>query len=120
VQALTHFYQLQTEEILVAHDDVELEFGQIGVKKDGGMAGHNGLRSIAGALSSTNFYRLRLGIGRPAHGKVAAYVLNAFSQMEQSLLPRLFEHATTILEDCLQKGIECAALEHVKTQVLPR
>ncbi|MCI0512956.1 aminoacyl-tRNA hydrolase [candidate division KSB1 bacterium] len=118
VQALVHFYQLETDEILVAHDDVELDFGQIGIKKDGGMAGHNGLRSIAEALSSTQFYRLRLGIGRPAHGKVAAFVLSAFSEWEQSQLPRLCNHAITIFEACLQSGIESAAREYAKTQVL--
>lgn len=93
VQACARFYQAEAEEILVVHDDIELDFQQVELKRGGGLAGHNGLRSIASSLGSKDFYRLRLGVSRPAKGNVASYVLSAFSAVEKESIPAILEDA---------------------------
>ena len=75
------FFKVPVEHILVVHDDVDLETGRLQARAGGGLAGHNGLRSIAGALGSQEFLRLRIGVGRPGRGdrrSVADYVLSRF------------------------------------------
>jgi len=77
VASLMRYYKINPEEVLVAHDELDLPVGEIKLKRDGGHAGHNGLRDIMAHLSSKDFYRLRIGIDRPAQGaNVADYVLS--------------------------------------------
>jgi PTH1 family peptidyl-tRNA hydrolase len=81
VGCLSRYYKIKPEEVLVAHDELELAEGVARLKKDGGHAGHNGLRDIIAQIDSRDFFRLRLGIGRPSAGKgVADYVLSRPSQ----------------------------------------
>jgi PTH1 family peptidyl-tRNA hydrolase len=83
VGKVARYYKIEPEEILVVHDELDFEVGVIKLKKDGGHAGHNGLRDIIAHLSSKEFYRLRIGIGRPAAGKVVAdYVLSSPSKSD--------------------------------------
>jgi peptidyl-tRNA hydrolase, PTH1 family len=82
IQAAGAFFKLPTEQILVVHDDVDLETGRLQARLGGGLAGHNGLRSIAQRLGSQDFLRLRVGVGRPGRGDprpVADYVLSRFA-----------------------------------------
>jgi len=118
VQALMQFYKINPQEILVVHDDLELDFGQIGFKTGGGLAGHNGLRSIAAALGTSDFHRFRLGISRPSHGDVTSYVLSKFSSEERDVLPFYLERAGEVLEYCLQEGIEAAERNYRKKVVI--
>lgn len=74
--------QLAPDAIVVIHDDLEREFGKVAVKEGGSAGGHNGVRSTIASLQTPTFRRLRIGIGRPAHGDVAAYVLAPFSSDE--------------------------------------
>ena len=97
VRACTDFFNFKSEEILVVHDDLELPFGTIRLQKGGGLAGHNGLKSIKSHLGSDDFLRLRFGIGRPQRGSVASYVLLPFSKEEAPLLPLLFGKAESLL-----------------------
>lgn len=76
VGPLCQFFKIKPEEILVLHDELDLPFGQIQFKKGGGLAGHNGLKSMAQVLSTQDFYRMRIGIGRPVHGSVSSWVLS--------------------------------------------
>ncbi len=86
------YYKLQPEEILVVHDELDFNPGIVKLKKDGGHAGHNGLRDIIAHLNSNQFYRLRIGIGRPAVGKVVAdFVLSNPSKNEFELLLAAFD-----------------------------
>jgi peptidyl-tRNA hydrolase, PTH1 family len=81
VRAATRFFKVDPSELLVVHDDVDLETGRLQARLGGGLAGHNGLRSIAGALGTQDFLRLRIGVGRPERGDprpVADYVLSEF------------------------------------------
>jgi len=81
VGAAARFYKVPPERMLVVHDDVDLEEGRLQARLGGGLAGHNGLRSIAQHLGTSDFLRLRIGVGRPERGDrrpVADYVLSAF------------------------------------------
>ncbi len=118
VLALMQFYKLKSENLLVVHDDLELNFGQVGIKKGGGLAGHNGLRSISNVLNTQNFYRFRLGISRPSHGNVSAYVLSKFSSDEQIVLSTYLTKAVEILEICLQEGIQSAEKKYPKIKLI--
>src|SRR6478735_8399207 len=82
IQAASSFYKLPPEQVLVVHDDVDLVIGRLQARTGGGLAGHNGLRSIAQRLGSQDFLRLRIGVGRPGRGDprpVADYVLAGFT-----------------------------------------
>jgi PTH1 family peptidyl-tRNA hydrolase len=87
VSALLKYYKLQPDRMLVVHDELDFNPGIVKLKKDGGHAGHNGLRDIIAHLGTKDFYRLRLGIGRPSAGKaVADYVLSVPCRQEAELL----------------------------------
>jgi PTH1 family peptidyl-tRNA hydrolase len=82
IQAAARFYKLPAERVLVVHDEVDFPTGRLQARLGGGLAGHNGLRSIAQRLGSSEFLRLRIGIGRPERGDprpVAHYVLSPFA-----------------------------------------
>jgi len=87
---LLRFYKIKPEEMLVVHDELELSEGLVRLKRDGGHAGHNGLRDIIAHIDSRDFYRLRMGIGRPAlGGNIADYVLSKPSQEAAALMESL-------------------------------
>ena len=80
VQALAHFFHISPEEMLVVHDELDHPFGTFSLRKNGGMAGHNGLQSICSSLDSKAFHRLRVGISRPvSSGDISHWVLSPFN-----------------------------------------
>lgn len=91
VGAVLRYYRLDPGELLVVHDELELAEGVARLKRDGGHAGHNGLRDIIGHIGTRDFYRLRIGISRPLVGGVADYVLSGFSGDALARLSDLFE-----------------------------
>jgi peptidyl-tRNA hydrolase, PTH1 family len=92
VGKIVRYYKLLPEEILVVHDELDFNPGVVKLKKDGGHAGHNGLRDIIAHLGSKEFYRLRIGIGRPAAGKVVVdFVLSSPSKQEWEMLVNSFD-----------------------------
>lgn len=94
------YYKFSPEEMLVAHDDLELFEGLVRLKRDGGHGGHNGLRDIIAHIDSRDFYRLRFGIGRPVAGeKVADYVLSGLSLDAQAGLLSVFEEVAKNMAD---------------------
>lgn len=118
VQAISHFFKVTPAGILVLHDDIELDFGQVDVKNGGGLGGHNGLRSMTAALATRDFYRFRLGISRPLRGDVSSYVLSKFSPDEQAVLPTYLEKAAEVLAYCLAAGIEMALSQYSKKKLI--
>lgn len=100
VEAVT-FFSLTPQEVLIVHDDLELPFGTVCLQTGGGLQGHNGLKSIAQSLSSPDFGRLRIGIGRPPHGTVSSFVTSRFSREEEIALTLILSHAGSyILQAC--------------------
>lgn len=104
VSACTTFYGVDAEDVLVVHDDIELEFGRVELKDGGGLGGHNGLRDIERTLGTRDFARLRVGVSRPLRGDVASYVLSRFTREEESELPAILDRAVSLLEGWLAKG----------------
>jgi PTH1 family peptidyl-tRNA hydrolase len=106
ISAATRFFKVPLEDVLVVHDDVDLERGRLQARLGGGLAGHNGLRSIAQSLGSAEFLRLRIGVGRPGRGDprdVADYVLSAFEPEDdvQGLVRRAADCVESLLADGL-------------------
>jgi PTH1 family peptidyl-tRNA hydrolase len=95
VSAIARFYKIEPQEILIAHDELDIPAGTAKFKRGGGHGGHNGLRDIVPALGNDkNFMRLRIGIGHPGHAsKVTGYVLGAPSQVDRSRIDLCIEEA---------------------------
>ena len=103
VAALANFFKLKPEEILVAHDELDMPPGVAKLKQGGGHGGHNGLRDIIAQLGNqNNFHRLRLGIGHPGHASlVSGYVLGRAPRSEQELLDQSIDFALDVLPEIL-------------------
>jgi peptidyl-tRNA hydrolase len=110
VQAMATFYQIKPEEILVAHDELDINPGIAKFKFGGSHGGHNGLKDIASKLGNNlNFYRLRIGIGHPGDkNKVVSYVLNKPPKSEQELIDKAIDESVRCTEILLSDGIEAA------------
>lgn len=105
--AARRFFKVPVEQVVVVHDDVDLEVGRLQARAGGGLAGHNGLRSIAGALGSQEFLRLRIGVGRPGRGDrrpVADYVLSPFAPEDDA--GTIVTRAADAIETLLAEGLE--------------
>ncbi len=87
------FFKIPPENILIVHDEIELSLGTVSLKWSGGLGGHNGLRSTKAVLGTADFWRLRFGVGKPANGGVADYVLGQFTQDERIILSQAFAQA---------------------------
>ena len=105
VQPFAAFFKLSPSEILVIHDELDIPFGQVHFKMGGGLAGHNGLKSIAQHLGSDQFARMRIGIGRPPHGDVSNWVLSPFNGEESNQLPLLIEKLHDPLRTAMVDGL---------------
>ena len=105
VVRLLNYFKIEPKELVVVHDDLDLEFGQLKIKETGGHGGHNGVRSIMEVLSSPDFVRLRVGIGRPP-GRMPAekYVLSNFSETDEEL-SELIETCVSAVETIITDGI---------------
>lgn len=110
VQAIATFYQIKPEEILVAHDELDLNPGIAKLKFGGSHGGHNGLKDITSKLGNNpNFYRLRIGIGHPGDkNKVVGYVLNKPSKPEQELIDKAIDESISCTDILLSQGIDAA------------
>lgn len=109
VKALRDFYSIENENIIALHDELDIDFSAIRIKFGGGENGHNGLKSISSALATKDYFRLRLGIGRPpGQQDPADFVLNRFNQSERSALPQFLERAGEAIEYLIENGLEKA------------
>ena len=93
-------YKIETNHLIVVHDDMDQPFGQIRLKQKSGDGGHNGLKSLIEALGTTEFLRLKIGVGRPPHREMdpADYVLQNFSKIEQTAISAILDRAVDALE----------------------
>jgi PTH1 family peptidyl-tRNA hydrolase len=111
VRAGMTFFKLTPADVLVVHDELDLAFGDVRLKKDGGEAGHNGLRSITTHLGTPAYLRVRIGIGRPApefRGRGADFVLEAFSPLERADLGDVISRAGDAVALVVERGLEVA------------
>ncbi|MDR2159550.1 MAG: aminoacyl-tRNA hydrolase [Treponema sp.] len=129
VQAAAAFFKIPPERILVVHDELELPLGTVSLKFSGGLGGHNGLRSLKASLGTADFWRLRIGIGRPGDrvpgqggppgsGKgIIDWVLSDFSAAEEALLGPALAAAAAVLVRALAYGPETLLPEWGKKRV---
>lgn len=109
VGPLAKFYSVPPAHIIVIHDELDIDFGRIRLKLGGGEGGHNGLRSVANALGTKDFQRVRIGIGRPPGRKdPAAFVLEVFTAAERKEVPAICEQAADATELLIETGLESA------------
>ena len=107
VTALLAFYKVPVDQLVVVHDELDLPLGSLRVKCGGGDNGHNGLRSLRQSLGTGDFYRIRLGIGRPSGRQSAAdFVLRPFSAAEEELLVSCSARAADAVESLVYHGLE--------------
>ena len=103
-----HFFRIHVENVIVIHDDLDLPYNEIRIKKGGGTAGHKGIASIARELGDTGFVRVRMGIGRPAHSEVVNYVLDNFSIEENATLIENVERGANVVNCIVSCGLTTA------------
>jgi peptidyl-tRNA hydrolase, PTH1 family len=109
VGPLAKFYSVAPADMIVIHDDLDLDFGRIRLKIGGGEGGHNGLRSVVAALGTNEFQRVRIGIGRPPGRKdPATFVLENFTAAERAEVPTICEQAADATELLIELGLEPA------------
>ena len=104
MQAL-QFYKLPTSQLIVVHDELDIPFGAVRFKQDGGHGGHNGLKSIMEQLGKGDFIRLRIGIGRPPQQDTTSYVLGNIPPDQMEQLPRILDGGLDMLELMLSEGL---------------
>jgi PTH1 family peptidyl-tRNA hydrolase len=132
VQAAAAFYKIKLDEIIVIHDEIELPLGTLSIKFAGGLGGHNGLRSMKACFGSADFWRLRIGIGRPdgripgkggnmessQNAGIADWALSDFSAAEAETLAPVFTTGAELLTRALVNGPEQLLPEWAKKNCL--
>ncbi|WGX95693.1 aminoacyl-tRNA hydrolase [Nocardioides sp. L-11A] len=107
VKALATFYKVPAERVVAIHDELDIDFGTLRVKKGGGDNGHNGLKSMRSSLGTGDFYRVRAGIGRPpGRQEVADFVLSNYATRERKELPFQIDSAADAVESLIADGLE--------------
>lgn len=114
VGAAARFFKIDPEsQLVVIHDELDMELGVVRIKEGGGTAGHKGLRSIAATLGTTDFIRIRFGIGRPGPGRsVTSHVLSDFAPEESKELVSIIDLGADAVETVLAEGPVAAMNEH--------
>jgi PTH1 family peptidyl-tRNA hydrolase len=106
VGPLANFYSVAPADVIILHDELDIDFGRIRLKFGGGVAGHNGLRSVGSALGTNDFQRIRIGVGRPPGRKSgASFVLENFSSTERPEVPTICEQAADATELLIELGL---------------
>jgi PTH1 family peptidyl-tRNA hydrolase len=109
VGPLAKFYSVAPADVVILHDELDIDFGRIRLKFGGGVAGHNGLRSVSSALGTNDFQRVRIGVGRPPGRKSGAtFVLENFTAAERPEVPTICEQAADATELLIELGLEPA------------
>ena len=104
VRPMMDFYKFSVSNLIILHDELDLPMGEVQYKMGGGIAGHNGLKSIDQHLNTKEFARLRLGIGRPPHGSVSDWVLSSWNDHEWTQVEKFIDYAAKSLKFLLEKG----------------
>lgn len=109
VAPLAHYYKVEPQRLLVVHDDIDLPFGKLRAHADRGAGGHNGVASIVRSLGTNEFWRLKIGVGRPPGGKDPAdYVLERFTARERPEIDVAVQYAADVVEVFAARGGDAA------------
>jgi len=112
VKALADFYKVSAANLVVIHDELDIPFNTIRIKKGGGDNGHNGLKDLTRHFAGPDYYRVRMGIGRPAGPQDPAdWVLKPFGSAEKKELPDFIARGAAAVERLIEKGLEAAQQE---------
>jgi PTH1 family peptidyl-tRNA hydrolase len=107
IKALANFYSVEPNNVIALHDELDIPFAAIRTKIAGGDNGHNGLKSMTSAFGTAEYYRIRLGIGRPmGEQDPADFVLKAFSKVEQKELGEFISRSADAVESLINNGLE--------------
>lgn len=106
VKEVMDMYKCPIQDIMVVCDDLDMSLGKIRIRRNGGCGGHRGLKSIAERLGSTDFARLKIGIGRPMNGDPSDYVLSAFTAEEDQVKAEVIDNACQALKTWMFEGVE--------------
>ena len=107
LQAMSAFFKIGLDEVLVAHDEIDLPPGTVRIKRGGGHGGHNGLRDIIPQLGGPGFARLRIGVGHPGHkDQVIGYVLSRAGKEESKLIDESVDRAARAFDDMVRHGLD--------------
>lgn len=104
------FYNIPPENVIIIFDDISLVPGKIRLRRKGSHGGHNGIKSITAHLNSSDFPRIKIGVGSPPHPEydMKDWVLGRFAKADEKLLFEAFEHTYEALEEMIEKGIDTA------------
>ena len=105
VAAIARFYKALAPEVLIVHDDIAIPFGMLRVRMRGSPGGHNGLKSVEAALGTSNYPRLKVGIGDERDNTLVDHVLSPFTREEQEELQEFIDHAAKVVYDLLTTDI---------------
>ncbi|MEA2025022.1 MAG: aminoacyl-tRNA hydrolase [Actinomycetota bacterium] len=109
VAPLARYERIDGDRLLIVHDDIDLPFGKIRVQFGGGAGGHNGIRSLVGSLDTKDFWRLKIGVGRPpSRVDPADYVLGRFAKVERSAIDDAIVRSVSVLETFARDGGDAA------------
>jgi PTH1 family peptidyl-tRNA hydrolase len=112
VSGLLKYYDLEPQQLIVLHDELDIPAAALRVKFGGGDNGHNGLKSIRASIGTGDFYRIRMGIGRPVGQQDPAdFVLKAFNSTEKVELPIMFDRTARLIETLISSGLAAAQNE---------
>jgi PTH1 family peptidyl-tRNA hydrolase len=107
IKALANFYSVEPNQIIVLHDELDIPFAAIRAKIAGGDNGHNGLKSLTSAFDTPEYFRVRLGIGRPmGQQDPADFVLKQFSKEEKKDLAEFLDRGADVVESLIEKGLD--------------
>jgi peptidyl-tRNA hydrolase, PTH1 family len=112
LKGLLREYSLTADDLILIHDDLDLDLGRLRIKQAGGHGGHNGIKSVIDAIGTPQFVRIKIGIGRPAPRQDSAdYVLEAFTRAEIEVLTPCLDRAVDALECLIHRGVAVAMNE---------
>lgn len=116
VKAAMSFYGVTPDRLMVIHDELDIDFAAIRIKKGGGDGGHNGLKSIRQSIGTGDYFRVRLGIGRPPGRQAPAdFVLQPFAATQRSELPAFLDRGQDAVETLVLRGLDVAQNEFNRT-----
>ena len=113
VQPLSRFYKIETQKICIIHDEVDIPFGHLKLQYSRGHGGNNGIRDIHEKLGSNEYYRIKVGVGKPdGRRDTASHVLSNFSETENEQLPAVLNRAADAFESLIVDGFQKAATQY--------